>query len=104
MKPKDLEWAPAKKVLLGDIDKYIENLKGVKTCIDASQFPEVNRQEMDQFLTLDFFNPDIIRTKNSAAGGLCSIDTFSFRFFSFLFSSLCLVPPLSSPPGSKPLT
>lgn len=72
VKPKDLEWAPAKKVLLGDIDKYIENLKEVKTCIDASQFPEVNRQEMDQFLTLDFFNPDIIRTKNSAAGGLCS--------------------------------
>lgn len=72
MKPKDLEWAPAKKILLGDIDKYIENLKFVKVVVDDSKFPAVNREEIDVFLKLDFFNPEIIKTKNSAAGGLCS--------------------------------
>jgi ADP-heptose:LPS heptosyltransferase len=64
VKPKDLEWAPAKKVLLGDIDKYIENLKYVKVVVDDSKFPAVNREEIDVFLKLDFFNPEIIKTKS----------------------------------------
>jgi len=72
VKAKDLEWGPSKKILLGDIDKYIENLKHVKVVVDSSTFPEINRSEIQPFLDLETFDADIIKTKNSAAGGLCS--------------------------------
>jgi dynein heavy chain len=72
VKSKDFEWGPSKKILLGDIDKYIDNLKHVKTVVDESQFPLVNRQDIQQFLDMPTFDPEIIKTKNPAAGGLCS--------------------------------
>lgn len=55
VKAKDLEWGPSKKILLTDIDKYIENLKFVKSVVDESKFPVTNREEIDPYLKMDFF-------------------------------------------------
>jgi len=72
VKDADLGWGPAKKILLGDIKQYIENLKHVKVVVDNSEFPEINRTEIQEFLDLETFDPEVIKGKNSAAGGLCS--------------------------------
>ena len=47
-------------------------MKGVKTVVDDSAFPEVNREDIQKFLDLETFDPKIIITKNSAAAGLCA--------------------------------
>ena len=52
VKESDLGWGPSKKILLGDIKGYIENLKHVKTVVDESTFPEINRQEIQKFLDM----------------------------------------------------
>ena len=71
-KVKDRTWGAAKKQLLGDIPGYLEALKGFKDVADAGQVPGVNWNEVRPYLELEHFDPEIIRTKNSAAAGLCS--------------------------------
>jgi dynein heavy chain len=69
---KDLSWGGVKKMALSDVKKYIAELKNCKDIIDSMEFPAVNAVEAKKFITMEIFDPEIIKTKNSAASGLCA--------------------------------
>eukprot|EP01033_Poteriospumella_lacustris_P002495 gene2501-1816_t len=71
-KVKDKSWEACKKQLLGSIPEYIENLKNLKTHVDSGTAPKLNFSEVKQLTELEHFKPEIIKSKNSAAAGLCS--------------------------------
>ena len=71
-KVKDRSWGAAKKQLLGNIPAFIDVLKGFKKVADDGQVPAINWKEVRPYLEMDHFDPEVIKTKNSAAAGLCS--------------------------------
>jgi dynein heavy chain len=71
-KVKDRDWGAAKKSLMSDVKAYMECLKLIKTKVDDGTINPINFKEVQQYLALEHFDVDIIKGKNSAAGGLCS--------------------------------
>lgn len=71
-KVKDAKWDACKKQLLGNIPEYIDYLIKFKDVIDSGQVPAVNWREVRQYLKMEHFDAEIIRTKNKAAAGLCN--------------------------------
>jgi dynein heavy chain len=71
-KVKDKSWDACKKQLLGSIPEYIEYLKKIKLAVDDQTIPKLNFVEVKQLTELEHFKVEVIKTKNSAAGGLCS--------------------------------
>eukprot|EP00968_Pinguiococcus_pyrenoidosus_P000337 scaffold23_cov268-Pinguiococcus_pyrenoidosus.AAC.7 len=69
---KDREWGAAKKQCLGNIPEYMDALKNIKQAVDDGSIPTLNMQEVRPYLGKDYFTPEVIGTKNSAAAGLCS--------------------------------
>jgi dynein heavy chain, axonemal len=69
---KDRTWGAAKKALLSNVPAFIANLKGFKQVADDGKVPAINWKEVRPYLEMEHFNADVIRTKNSAAAGLCS--------------------------------
>ena len=66
--PKDLSWASAKKVM-ANVDNFIKMLLAYdKESITESAVAHCEKV----LLAKDTFNPDRIRTKSSAASGMCS--------------------------------
>ncbi|DBA02158.1 TPA: hypothetical protein N0F65_004793 [Lagenidium giganteum] len=72
VKDKDRSWEATKKALLGNVNSFVDELKGFKTLVDELQVPDVNWKEVRPFLQLEHFNVEIIEKKNSAAAGLCA--------------------------------
>jgi dynein heavy chain len=72
VKDKDRSWDACKKSLLGNVNGLVDDLKGYKTKIDASEIPLVNWTEVRPYLQMEHFNVETIEKKNSAAAGLCS--------------------------------
>jgi len=69
--PKDKSWGAATK-LMGNIDKFMDNLKGLKDRIDGGEIPKKNVDACRPYLELEHFTPDVIYNKSRAAAGLCS--------------------------------
>ena len=72
VRDKERTWDHAKKALLGNVNAFLEELKGFKNKIDEGLLPEVNMKEIRPFLQLEHFDPEVIEKRNSAAAGLCS--------------------------------
>lgn len=72
VREKERTWDAAKKALLGNVNGFLDELKGFKLNIDEGSVPEVNWKEVRPFLQLEHFVPEIIEKRNSAAAGLCS--------------------------------
>jgi len=69
---KDTSWDAAKKQLLGNIPDYLDALLNYKEKVDTQLVPDINFKQVRPLLALETFDFDIIKGKNSAAGGLCS--------------------------------
>jgi len=69
---KDKSWDAAKKQLLGNIPDYLDALKNYKEKVDTGQVPDINFKECRPLLAIETFDVDVIKGKNSAAGGLCA--------------------------------
>ena len=74
VKAKDKDWTASKKALLTNVNEFITVLKSFKELVDAYKVPDINwgNQGVRPYLSLEWFDPDIIATKNKAAAGLCS--------------------------------
>lgn len=72
VKDKDRSWEATKKALLGNINAFVDELKGFKSHVDDQQVPEVNWKEVRPFVQLEHFTVETIEKKNSAAAGLCA--------------------------------
>ena len=64
---KDKSWKAA-KIMMGNVDKFLNDLK----TYDKENISEASRKEVQVYLNDKEFDPDFIRTKSSAAAGLCS--------------------------------
>ena len=71
VKEKDRGWDGVKKQLLQDIKGFLAVLLSFKERVENNEVPEINFKEVRPFLALEHFDKDIIKSKNSAAGGLC---------------------------------
>lgn len=69
---KDTSWDAAKKQLLGNIPDYLDSLLHYKEKVDTQNVPDINFKQVRGLLALETFDVDIIKGKNSAAGGLCA--------------------------------
>ncbi|TYZ58261.1 hypothetical protein PybrP1_007938 [[Pythium] brassicae (nom. inval.)] len=72
VKDKDRAWEASKKALLGNINAFVDELKGFKAAVDEQRVPETNWREVRPFLQLEHFSVESIEKKNSAAAGLCA--------------------------------
>ena len=72
VREKERTWDAAKKALLGNVNGFLDELKGFKQNVDDGTVAEMNFKEVRPFLTLEHFSPEIIEKRNSAAAGLCS--------------------------------
>ncbi|CAM9493015.1 unnamed protein product, partial [Ectocarpus sp. 13 AM-2016] len=72
VREKDRTWDSVKKSLLGNINGFLEELKGFKGAVDDGLVPEINIREVRPFLDLEHFRVEVIEKRNSAAAGLCS--------------------------------
>lgn len=72
VREKERTWEASKKALLGNVNGFLDELKGFKTIIDEGSVPEINWKEIRPFLQLEHFNPEVIEKRNSAAAGLCA--------------------------------
>ncbi len=72
VRDKERTWDAAKKALLGNVNGFLDELKGFKQNVDEGTVPEINFRDIRPFLLLPHFSPEIIESKNSAAAGLCS--------------------------------
>lgn len=69
--PKNRDWAAAKN-MMKDVNKFIEDLKGMKAIIDSSQLPAKSVDGARPYLALEHvMNIDIMKKKSNAAAGLC---------------------------------
>ena len=68
---KDVTWNGVKKAVLGNIPGFLTSLLGFKDLVDTDQVPAINFKEVRKYLAMEIFDAEIIRTKNSAAAGLC---------------------------------
>jgi dynein heavy chain len=71
-KVKDRSWGAAKKAMLSDVKGFVAKLKTFKQESDAGNVPDINWKEVRPYLELEWFDPEIIMKKNSAAAGLCN--------------------------------
>jgi dynein heavy chain len=69
---KDSSWDAAKKQLLGNIPDYLDHLLHYKEKVDTQQVPDINFKQVRPLLEIETFDVEIIKGKNSAAGGLCA--------------------------------
>merc|ERR1740117_1410357 len=67
---KDRSWGSAQKAMK-EVDKFIEQLFGFKTKIDAEEVPQANFKAVRPYLLLDDFQVEVIQRKSKAAAGLC---------------------------------
>eukprot|EP00960_Hanusia_phi_P010289 300866-Hanusia_phi.AAC.1 len=68
---KNRDWNAAKN-MMKDVNKFIDELKGIKTIVDNSQMPAKNVEGARPYLELEHVkNVDIMRKKSNAAAGLC---------------------------------
>jgi len=69
---KNRDWKAAQQ-MMKNVDAFIENdLKGLKTQIDASQLPDKNVQDAKPYLELEHVKDiSIMNKKSTAAGALC---------------------------------
>ncbi|KAJ8599349.1 hypothetical protein CTAYLR_005359 [Chrysophaeum taylorii] len=72
VKDKDRSWDMAKKALLGDPKKFVDELKDFKNVFDAGKVSALNFKEVRYYLSMEHFKPEVIEGKNSAAAGLCN--------------------------------
>jgi len=72
VREKERNWDASRKAMLGNINAFLEELKGYKVVVDEGAVPEVNFKEIRPFLELEHFNVETIEKRNSAAAGLCS--------------------------------
>jgi len=72
VKEKDKGWDAAKKALLSDVKSFLDMLLSFKDQVDELKVPEGNWADVRPYLELPHFNPEAIRSKNSAAAGLVS--------------------------------
>lgn len=71
-KVKDQSWDAAKKQLMGNIKDYMMYLKEIKARVDDGSINQQNFKEVRQYVEKDYFTVENIKTKNTAAAGLCS--------------------------------
>jgi dynein heavy chain len=69
---KDTSWGASKKSLLTDISSFLTALLNYKECVEANEPPDANFKHIRKYLALEHFDADVIRSKNSAAAGLCA--------------------------------
>jgi dynein heavy chain len=81
VKDKDKTWEAAKKALLTDVKGFMDQLMAFKEQVDTMKVPDGNWTDVRPYLDMAHFTPEIIRTKNSAAAGLCSwvVNIVSYR-------------------------
>ena len=72
VREKERNWDASRKAMLGNINGFLEELKGFKQVVDEGAVPEVNFKEIRPFLEMEHFNVETIEKRNSAAAGLCS--------------------------------
>jgi dynein heavy chain len=72
VREKERTWDASKKALLGNVNGFLDELKGFKQIIDEGTVNEMNFKEIRPFMQLEHFSPEIIEKRNSAAAGLCS--------------------------------
>ncbi|KAM4626866.1 dynein axonemal heavy chain 11-like [Discoglossus pictus] len=66
--PKDRSWKTT-KVLMSKVDEFLQNLVN----FEKAHIPETTVKAIkDDYLSDPEFNPDFVRTKSSAAAGLCA--------------------------------
>ncbi|KAG8432457.1 hypothetical protein GDO86_016919 [Hymenochirus boettgeri] len=66
--PKDRSWKAA-KVLMSKVDEFLQNL----VTFEKERIPDATVKALkDDYLSDPEFNPDFVRTKSSAAAGLCA--------------------------------
>jgi len=63
---KDLSWASAKK-MMASVDKFLGSL----ISFDKEAIPDANMKAVEKYVTNPLFKGDAIRSKSSAAAGLC---------------------------------
>eukprot|EP00961_Rhodomonas_salina_P222407 3007587-Rhodomonas_salina.1 len=69
--PKNRDWNAAKN-MMKDVNKFIEDLKGMKSIIDNSALPAKNVDGARPYLALEHVaNLEIMKKKSNAAAGLC---------------------------------
>ncbi len=66
--PKDRSWKNAKSVAMGDVGKFLDNLKNY----DKDNVHENCRREVQVYLKDPMFTPEVIVGQSKAAAGLCS--------------------------------
>jgi dynein heavy chain len=64
---KDKSWKAA-KAMMGNVDKFLNDLK----TYDKENIQESSRKEVSVYLKDPEFDPELVKTKSSAAAGLCS--------------------------------
>ena len=57
---------------MGDINKFLVQLKEYKGVVDAFQVPKINWKEVRPYLADPDFTVEVIEKKNTAAAGLVS--------------------------------
>ncbi|NWU53608.1 DYH17 protein, partial [Dromas ardeola] len=74
--PKDKSWKAA-KVMMGKVDTFLDSLKK----FDKEHIPEACLKAFEPYQSDPSFDPEFIRTKSTAAGGLCSWCLNIVRFY-----------------------
>lgn len=70
-KPKAIDWKAA-KLLMKDPEKFKNILMDFKEKVDANDVNHSNFKKVkDEYITLEFFKPEIMEAKSKAAKGLC---------------------------------
>jgi dynein heavy chain len=71
-KPKAVDWKSCVK-LMKSPDAFVEKLKTYKEVVDQNLVPAVNVHIVKaQYLTLDYFKPEVMESKSAAAKGVCA--------------------------------
>ncbi|GAA54008.1 dynein beta chain ciliary, partial [Clonorchis sinensis] len=66
--PKDRSWRAAKAGMMSKVDQFLSNLLNY----DKEHIHHNSKQAAMEYVKMPSFDPDVIRTKSSAAAGLCS--------------------------------
>ncbi|XP_069077648.1 dynein axonemal heavy chain 11-like [Pleurodeles waltl] len=75
--PKDRSWKVAKTSLMGQVDDFLQSLVN----FDKEHIPEATVKAVKEtYLRDPEFSPEFVRTKSSAAAGLCAWVTNIIRF------------------------
>ncbi|NXT54658.1 DYH17 protein, partial [Pluvianellus socialis] len=74
--PKDKSWKAA-KVMMGKVDTFLDALKK----FDKEHIPEACLKAFQPYQSDPSFDPEFIKTKSTAAGGLCSWCLNIVRFY-----------------------